>query len=170
MNRLKIHQQTTRKALRYLLMPFFIAGALLAQPSTSTELALRVLNEDGEVLTKGEFIKQFQIAGTNGYRIDSIYLDDFIYAEENHEYLMFWLTEIYPPFSLRLYHQGDSMILHLPKEKHFELLAVNLRFQPGEYLLDFDLSKLETLKMFGNREFHHVEEPDWEEIRWNREH
>ena len=143
---------------------FAISNHSDAQPSYSTSIAFRIIDEDGELVDKDRFNAEYKIANVFGNFIKPE--DNAFHYYPDKGYFHLEISTIGPRFSFALYHRDKTMSFFIPfyakadpeRQKQY---ALDIQVVEGDYLLNFKVNKKNSFLLNSNIPFYKIEDINW---------
>lgn len=164
------------KSFHIILIAFLLqCNTALAQPSYSTLIKFRLFN-NGEQVDLSQFNQRYSIISSFGVPTKAsgeCRTHTNLCFDDSLQYFTYKLENINRVFFFGLYHNGTIMEIALPITGVQPLLAIDLHFRPGKYLLDLNLDKKKNRKgiktltdlTFSDQPFYIVNSIDWDELQ-----
>ena len=157
---------------------FFLQGNIVfAQPSYSTFIKFRLLDENGEPVSMRHFNQEFSIVNSFGVVIkadSNLRATNYLWYDHRSRYFTYHIVYTHREYFFALYHDDSLMQIAVPinEAQPQKLLAIDIPFSPGEFLLDFDLDNRKTRKhlktiedsVFVDQTFYVIHSADWDKL------
>lgn len=166
------------KSIYIVVAVFLLQGNLaFAQPSYSTFIKFRLLDENGEPVSMHHFNQEYSIVNSFGTVIkadSNLSATNYLWYDHRSKYFTYHIVYTHREYFFALYHDDSLMQIAVPinETQPQKFLAIDIPFKPGEFLLDFDLDnrktrkRLETLEdpVFVDQTFYVIHSADWDKL------
>ena len=149
-------------SLSFVLALYF---STFAQASWHTRLAFTLQNEDGAPIDLAQFQEYYLLLNVSGDTLSKEQLLSYLTYDEESHYFILNIESIGPRFSFSIIQNDPLMAIYLPFVHDDTYYAIDLKFNPGQYLLDFDKKGKEKIFLNSNIPFLVIEKINWRKQR-----
>lgn len=157
-----------KKGFKIVSLIFFLftyQSYLYAQPSYSTSIAFRLIDENKEFVDMEKFKEEYKIANVYGDFVDYKYFENYIHYNPKNHYFYLYINTIGPRYSFALYHANNIMTMFIPFNRDSKLqkkYALDIKVIEGDFLLEFKTKEKNKIIVSSYMQYYRIENINWE--------
>jgi len=147
---------------------FIFQNYIYSQPSYSTSVAFRLIDEYNEFIDMAKFKEEYKIANVFGNFVTHEYFESYIHYDPKSHYFYLDVSTIGPRYSFALYHENKVMTMFIPFHRNFKRqkqYAINIQIIEGDFLLEFKTKEKNKIMLNSNIPYYRIKNINWKKQR-----